>query len=123
MALKLDSTFALAYLNDINFKIKANDFTGALKDCNKYLSIYPSSFDGYLDRSVIYLNINKPLDASYSAENAVALSPNDGRGYFNLGITKLMLHDTIGCLNNMKKSYQLGYNDAGKYISNYAVLR
>lgn len=72
-ALELDDASFGAYLGRAQARLGLRDAGGAESDLKQALALQPSSGVAHYNLAVVYLNLNKPIDARREAEKAVRL--------------------------------------------------
>jgi tetratricopeptide (TPR) repeat protein len=76
-------------LNAAQTAIDKQDYAGALRNYQDYLSKKPDDAIVHYDLGYVYSTLNRPANAKSEYERAIALDPKMGAAYLNLGLTIL----------------------------------
>jgi tetratricopeptide (TPR) repeat protein len=101
-------------------RYRLKDYKGALKDCNKAISLMPDFMSAYYNKGIIYLEMGKPEIAIKELDTTLAITNNFYFGYFYRGMAKKQLNDMKGALEDWQESVRLGFTPAQDTINKYS---
>lgn len=105
---------AFAYIN--GFK----DFENALNDYSIAIKLNPVFVQAYLNRGGLYAFELKVFEKALEDYNKVLdIAPEHAEAYLYLGIVHFKTNDIENALKNWERAYELGCNEAKKFIDKY----
>lgn len=111
-ALKLDPTYAEAYLGRGDAYSGLENAKEAIRDFNEYLALRPKDVFGYLKRAVAYSYAGEFQKAIEDMDRVLAEFPKEASFYYERG----QLYEAIGkkhqAIDDYKKAAKLGYDIA-----------
>jgi tetratricopeptide (TPR) repeat protein len=114
--IRLQPTFARAYVLRGNAYMLKVKYDKALADFNHAIRIDPKNAAAYCDRADLENHFRgRPQDALADYDRAIRLAPKFQRAYFNRGICFLELHEYNGAIVDFTRSIELVPNDLSVY--------
>lgn len=100
-AIKMDSTYSLAYFNAANVYFHTRHFRQALDYYSKTVKYNPKDESAFLNRAITKVMLRDTKGALEDFKSAISLSPHSAHMYFNRG----NLYATIEQFENAEKDY------------------
>jgi tetratricopeptide (TPR) repeat protein len=94
------------------------DYSNALHYFSEAISIYPTA-TYYNDRACVYSAINKLDKAIEDCHQAIRMEPEESHFYVCRGIIYFTMQQFENCINDWKRSKELGSNDAQELLRIY----
>lgn len=117
-AVRFDPSYFEAIKSLGKMKIETGDYTGAIADLSKAISLNSHDAEIYNDRGFLYITILNDKKAAFQDFNkSVESDPFYAEAYFNRGLTKLLL-DQKGC-PDLKKAQELNHPKAASVLKEY----
>ncbi len=105
LAIKFNDKFLLAY-NNLGFVLnKKKQFTKAIIELDKLLSIEPNYPDAYFNIANSYIGLNKLSDAEKNLKKVIELDKNYLAAYYEIGIVYQMSKKYKLAIENFDKSH------------------
>ena len=98
-------------LNAAQAAIDKQDYAGAARNYQDYLTKKPDDAIVHYDLGYVYSALNQPADATSEYEHAIALDPKMAAAYLNLGLTTLNT-DPAAAVGILEKAADLAPQDA-----------
>lgn len=118
-AIKLDPNDT-SYINQRGvYKIVLKDYKGALDDLKFIAYRNKETYDIYMYRAIIFNKLKMHKEALEESNKCIKLNPSVGPIYLIRGNARYNLSDTIGGLNDIRKSASLGNIDAINYMKKH----
>lgn len=96
------------------------DNENALKDYSMAIKLNPVFAQAYFNRGGLYAFEFKIFEKALKDYNKVIdIAPENADAYLYLGLTYFKTNDIYNALKNWKRAYELGCNEAKKYIDKY----
>ncbi|MBI5219522.1 MAG: tetratricopeptide repeat protein [Bacteroidia bacterium] len=115
-AVSMDSTDVTALCNRGWVKFQLNDISDAVEDINKALLMNPKHEKSYLYSAIISYRQKNKKDAGQDFKMVAELNPSNAEALYYLGLIKFDKKDLQGACETWKKSFSLGYKEAGELI-------
>jgi tetratricopeptide (TPR) repeat protein len=110
------------YISRAHGKDSLKDYSGAVSDCNKAISINPNDEKAYGERGLAKLHQSDWNGAISDLSKAIELDPNDEKIYSARGLAKDALKDYAGAATDLNKAIELNPNDAMAYFNRSFVM-
>jgi protein O-mannosyl-transferase len=120
-AVRYDPKYASAYNLLGEIKEALNNEDEALINYNKALAVDPEFALAYNNRGIIMSKRNKFKEAVLDFNMALKLDPGHGPAFHNRGLAKLSLGDTVGAIEDWKRSAALQNKESLRLIEIFAA--
>jgi tetratricopeptide (TPR) repeat protein len=121
-AIKLDSNYAIAYMNRGNVRDDLGDKQGAITDYNQAIKINPNYAKAYYNRGNVRDDLGDKQGAITDYNQAIKINPNYAKAYSNRGIVRDDLGDKQGAIADYNQAIKINPNLAQAYY-NRGVVR
>lgn len=99
--------------------MRGGNYRSALKDFTKAIEVNPEHQDAYLQRSSIFLKLDKPKEAIEDIKKALEIKPGSALAFLNLGLAYEKLGKKKEARKYLLKAANMGDKIAQKYLRIY----
>ncbi|NQT26349.1 tetratricopeptide repeat protein [candidate division KSB1 bacterium] len=114
-SIKLDPTFAFAFLHRGHAYYLASRFEDAINDYSKAIELDPEEDMGYINRGIVYSKLTRYDDAIHNYGLAIALDSTNAMVYYNRARAYYVLNAYQDAINDYTKAIELDPSDISAY--------
>jgi tetratricopeptide (TPR) repeat protein len=116
VAIKLDTSYYMAYNNRGSAKFQLGDYEGALADFNKGISFRNDYLPVMNNMGGVLAKLNNLDEAAKLFDQILIDDQSFGYAYLNRGFVRELLGDINGACQDWKAANDLGVTEAEKYL-------
>jgi tetratricopeptide (TPR) repeat protein len=105
------------YLERAEIHMLNNDFTSALDDINKSISLHPDNWKAYDSRAVLYIQLEEFENALTDLNYSIQLNSKAVRSYYHRGIANLNLGFRNAACEDFQVAINAGYEEPVSWFS------
>lgn len=118
-AIRIDSSYILAYSGRSALYIGMKKYRSALKDYNTILSMNKYFYPAFKGRGIAHLNLGNYDDAIHDFNQLLEYDADDPSIYYHRGMAKMYKAEIYGACMDFLSSSERGYGEAVKAIKKY----
>lgn len=107
-AVKLNNKLDMAFTHRGMAKFELHEYTNAIADFDDALKVNPNNLVALINRAATKHQVKNYGEALADCNKALEIDPKNGLAYLNRGIVKVILGDSVGACNDLKKAKTYG---------------